>query len=67
MPSARSLLVIAVILAIAALVAILRRLFVEYERGTLTTGTLLVGWFSFAGVFALTAAGIAILARGPGL
>jgi hypothetical protein len=63
----RALLAIACCTTVLALASIAARLFLEYQRGTLTTKTLLVGGFAFAGLLGLFAAGVQVLAQGPGL
>jgi hypothetical protein len=63
----RAFLALADCIAIVAMVAILTRLFIDYQRGTLTAKDLLIGGFLFAGTLGLFAAGIQTLAQGPGL
>lgn len=64
--SYRSLALVCVVMALA-LIAILARLFAEYQRGSLSRRSLLVGGFLFAGIIGLFAAGVQILLQGPGL
>lgn len=63
----RIFLAIADCIAIVAMVAILVRLFLEYQRGELTTKSLLIGGLMFAGILGLFASGVQTLAQGPAL
>lgn len=57
----------ALMVGVLAMMAILYRLLAEYQRGSLSTKTLLVGGFIFAGLFGLFLAGSQVLVQGPGL
>jgi hypothetical protein len=61
------LLAFACMVAAFAMIAILGRLFFEYQRGSLTAKTFLIGGFLFVGILGLFAAGVQTIVQGSSL